>query len=42
MPMTPGLVPNLRLDDQEEQQPALPDILIEMLGDDPDKPKMDQ
>jgi len=42
MPMTPGLVPNLRLDDQEKQQPALPDILIEMLGDDPDKPKMDQ
>ena len=42
MPMTPGLVPNLRLDDQEEQMPALPDILIEMLGDDPDKPKMDQ
>jgi hypothetical protein len=42
MPMTPGLVPNLRLDDQEEQAPALPDILIEMLGDDPDKPKMDQ
>ena len=40
--MTPGLVPNLRLDDQEEQMPALPDILIEMLGDDPDKPKMDQ
>ncbi len=42
MPMTPGLVPNLRLDDQEEQAPALPDILIEMLGEDPDKPKMDQ
>ena len=42
MPMTPGLVPNLRLDDQDEQQPPLPDILIEMLGDDPDKPKMDQ
>lgn len=42
MPMTPGLVPNLRLDDQDEQQPALPDILIEMLGDDPDKPKMDE
>jgi len=40
--MTPGLVPNLRLDDQEEQAPALPDILIEMLGEDPDKPKMDQ
>jgi hypothetical protein len=42
MPMTPGLVPNLRLEDQDEQQPALPDILIEMLGDDPDKPKMDE
>ena len=42
MPMTPGLVPNLRLDDQDEQQPPLPDILIEMLGDDPDKPKMDE
>jgi len=42
MPMTPGLVPNLRLDDQEEQAPALPDILIEMLGEDPDKPKLDQ
>ena len=42
MPMTPGLVPNLRLNDQEEQAPALPDILIEMLGEDPDKPKMDQ
>jgi hypothetical protein len=40
--MTPGLVPNLRLDDQEEQAPALPEILIEMLGEDPDKPKMDQ
>jgi len=40
--MTPGLVPNLRLDDQEEQAPALPDILIEMLGEDPDKPKLDQ
>jgi hypothetical protein len=40
--MTPGLVPNLRLDDQDEQQPPLPDILIEMLGDDPDKPKMDE
>lgn len=42
MPMTPGLVPNLRLDDQEEQAPALPDILIELLGEDPDKPKLDQ
>jgi hypothetical protein len=40
--MTPGLVPNLRLDDQEEQAPALPDILIELLGEDPDKPKLDQ
>ena len=42
MPMTPGLVPNLRLEDQEEPALDLPEILIEMLGDEPDLPKMDQ
>ena len=41
MPMTPGLAPNLRLNDD---QPALvaPDIILEMVGDAPDNPILDQ
>ena len=41
MPMTPGLVPNLRLND-EEPAIATPDIMIEMVGDAPDNPILDQ
>ena len=39
--MTPGLVPNLRLND-EEPAIATPDIMIEMVGDAPDNPILDQ
>ena len=43
--LTPGLSPNIRLGDQNPQQPELPeamDIVVEMAGDDgSDKPEMD-
>jgi len=41
MPMTPGLVPNLRLN---EEDPAIvaPDIILEMVGDAPDSEILDQ
>jgi hypothetical protein len=41
MPMTPGLVPNLRLAD-EEPAIAAPDVIVEMMGDAPDNPILDQ
>ena len=39
--MTPGLVPNMRLND-EEPAIAAPDIMIEMVGDAPDNEILDQ
>jgi len=42
MPMTPGLVPNLRLDDQDQASINQPDIMVELLGDAPDRPKIDE
>ena len=45
MALTPGLSPNIRLGDQNPQQPELPeamDIVVEMAGEDgSDKPEMD-
>ena len=41
MAMTPGLVPNMRLND-EEPAIAAPDIMIEMVGDAPDNEILDQ
>lgn len=41
MAMTPGLVPNLRLND-EEPAIAAPDIILEMVGDAPDSEILDQ
>jgi hypothetical protein len=39
--MTPGLVPNLRLV-EEESAMAVPDIIVEAVGDAPDNPVLDQ
>ena len=42
MPLTPGLVPNIRqVPEADEQMPDGEDIIIEMAGDDADVPDID-